>query len=139
MAMGVPMGACFARGSVPDAFAPGTHFSTFGGNPLACWAATRMAHWVRVNSQSIVNKGEALEAMLDEAMPDADAFGAGLLVGFHVPVDRIRFKEACFQRGLIIGAWRPGPGVVKLTPPLNATLDELSKGVDIMRDVLEDM
>ena len=36
---GVPIGACVARGAAAEVFAPGTHGSTFGGNPLACRAA----------------------------------------------------------------------------------------------------
>lgn len=132
LGMGYPVGATLAHGPVSEAFRPGAHFSTFGGGPLACHAVSQMVEWVHENREDIKAKGRYLVDGLAE-IGLQNVRMAGLLVGAQMDQDVVEFAERCFKKGLIIGAFRDGPGTVKLTPPLNVTRSELDEGLEIMK------
>ncbi len=133
VAMGVPTGVCLARGGAADAFTPGSHFSTFGGNPLCCAFVNGMLDWTTPEALELVEqKGHALRDMLEACEWAQNVRGPGLLLAFDLDVDCLRFSQECLKRGLLVGAFRPGPGPVKVTPPLNITRAEASAGLAIM-------
>jgi len=92
LASGVPIGACLARGAAAAVFKPGTHGSTFGGNPLACAAA--LATLAAIEEEGLMKNAErvggVLLAGLREALAGcpgvAEVRGHGLMIG--VELDR---------------------------------------------------
>jgi acetylornithine/N-succinyldiaminopimelate aminotransferase len=143
---GVPIGAMLTIEKLAGALPPGTHGSTFGGNPLACAAA--LAVLKVLDEEKLVEatkaKGEALGKMLDElarAMPDVceGARGEGLLRGLILKPGFVardvlpRVQEA----GVLLTA--AGERVLRFSPPLVVSLAELEEGVKAVRGVLEQL
>lgn len=54
-----------------------------------------------------------------------NARGIGLMVGFDVEFDKVEFGRECLEENLLVVGFRPGPGPVKLTPPLTITDEEI--------------
>lgn len=138
MAGGAPVGACAARGDASIAFEPGTHFSTFGGSPFSCAFVNAMLDWLQSSEgrpEVIEAKGMRMREGL-QAMPWAENVrGVGLLNGFNlVDVDKLHFARQCLERNLLVGLFRPGPGPVKITPPLTITDAEIDWGLQVMDD-----
>jgi acetylornithine/N-succinyldiaminopimelate aminotransferase len=143
---GVPIGAMLTIEKLAGALPPGTHGSTFGGNPLACAAA--LAVLKVLDEEKLVEatktKGEALGRMLDElarAMPEVceGARGEGLLRGLILKPGFVardvlpRVQEA----GVLLTA--AGERVLRFSPPLVVSLAELEEGVKAVRGVLEQL
>jgi len=139
VAAGAPVGATLFRGEVAETFTPGSHFSTFGGNPFSCVMVNAMLDWLFGDEDNgaegaklwtVSPKGEGLKDAIAERLPKAtNVRGPGMLLAFDTPADSITLARECEKRGLLIGAFRKGPGPVKITPPLNVTEDELAEGV----------
>jgi acetylornithine/N-succinyldiaminopimelate aminotransferase len=140
MAMGAPVGSMLARGEVADAFTPGSHFSTFGGSPFASVFVSAMLDWLTPeNLADVRSKGAYLRQELENAPWAKNVRGDGLLNAFDIDVDVREFADRCLRIGLILGVFRDGPGVIKITPPLNVTMDELKMGLMIMGTVYREM
>lgn len=136
VAMGVPVGACLARAPYSDTFTPGTHFSTFGGNPLCCTFVNGMLNWATPSHLGEVeDKGQVLREALARLPYAKNVRGVGMLCAFDLESDGIDFSKRCLDLGLLIGAFRRGPGPVKVTPPLNITIRDLDHGLSLMASV----
>ena len=136
IASGMPLGVCVARAEVMS-WPPGAHASTFGGNPVACAAASAT---IRLLEGGLIANaatgGEHLLGRLRELMGKhrliGDVRGTGLMIGVELVKDR-KTKEraidargalvqAMFKRGvLILGA---GKNAVRLAPPLVLSKDQ---------------
>jgi acetylornithine/N-succinyldiaminopimelate aminotransferase len=140
---GCPIGVMLTTEEVATALPPGTHGSTFGGNPLAS-AAARAVIGI-IEDEDLVSgsktKGERLGAMLAEVardLPDVceGERGAGLLRGLRLKpgfvVRDILPKLA--DEGVLLTA--AGERVLRFTPPLVVTESELAEGVAVVRKVL---
>jgi acetylornithine/N-succinyldiaminopimelate aminotransferase len=140
---GVPIGAMLTTERLAGALPPGTHGSTFGGNPLA--SAAGLAVLQILDEEKLVEgartKGEALGGMLEglaRELPEVceGARGEGLLRGLllrpgFVARDVLpKVQEA----GVLLTA--AGERVLRFSPPLVVTLDELAEGVKAVRKVL---
>jgi acetylornithine/N-succinyldiaminopimelate aminotransferase len=137
VAMGVPTGVCLARAEVAEAFTPGSHFSTFGGNPLCAAFVNGMLDWCTPENLVMVEgKGMHLKRHLAMSGWAKNVRGPGMLIAFDIDVDTIDFAMACLESGLLVGAFRRGPGTVKVTPPLNASLDDLQLGLALMDEAM---
>jgi acetylornithine/N-succinyldiaminopimelate aminotransferase len=126
IAGGFPMGAVLAKEHVAKYLVPGTHGTTFGGNPLACAAANAVLDvllapgFLAEVDRKARNLWRGLE-LLVEKFPEifVDARGAGLLLGLKCIVPQGEFQSACTDAGLLtVGA---GDNVVRLAPPLVVT------------------
>lgn len=139
---GIPIGAMLTTRALSKALVPGTHASTFGGNPLACAVAAAVVDelvegGVLDHAKSMGERlGEGLEAIAAEAGPGKvrEVRGRGLLRGLALvdpPADVI---AACREKGvLVISA---GDNVLRLAPPLTISEDEIDHGLGVLRDVL---
>ncbi|WP_338522722.1 acetylornithine transaminase [Pseudomonas batumici] len=124
---GIPIGACLARGKAAELFTPGSHGSTFGGNPLACRAGCTVLDIIE--EQGLVanarQQGERLLARLRAELGDCPQVlairGQGLMIGIELrqPVRELALIAARDQ-GLLINVTRGK--VIRLLPPL--ILDE---------------
>ncbi|MHB1716192.1 MAG: acetylornithine transaminase [Acidimicrobiales bacterium] len=134
---GMPVGACWARRPVAEAFRPGDHGSTFGGQPLAmsAVAATLQVMEDEHVPERAERAGARLRAGLGRLDGVVDVRGAGLLVG--VVLDGPFAPQACdsaLAAGLVVNA--PKPDVLRLAPPLLVADVEIDAAVDILGAVL---
>ncbi|MDQ0189558.1 aminotransferase class III-fold pyridoxal phosphate-dependent enzyme [Alicyclobacillus cycloheptanicus] len=115
LANGVPVGAVLARAEVAEAFTPGSHGSTFGGNPLAMAAANVVVDIVA--SADFLEHVKATGAYLQQALRrfSDDVSGRGLMVGMTVP-DAKQFVAAAADVGVLLTA--VGEHRVRFVPPL---------------------
>jgi 4-aminobutyrate aminotransferase / (S)-3-amino-2-methylpropionate transaminase / 5-aminovalerate transaminase len=151
IADGFPLGAFTARPDVGNAFKPGDHLSTFGGNPVSCAAA-------------LAN----IEVMLDEKLPEnaaargeqimqrlrkvaektpliGDVRGKGLMIGVELVKDKQKTPAAaetkevrrlCREAGVLVGAGGTFANVIRLQPPLTLTAAEADRICDVVRDAV---
>ncbi|MDB6442993.1 aspartate aminotransferase family protein [Pseudomonas sp. 21TX0197] len=124
---GVPIGACLARGKAAELFTPGSHGSTFGGNPLACRVGCTVLDIIE--EQGLVDnagvQGDRLLTRLRAELADNPNVlairGRGLMIGIELK-QPVRDLALCAARdhGLLINVTRGK--VIRLLPPL--TVDE---------------
>jgi predicted acetylornithine/succinylornithine family transaminase len=127
---GMPVGACWARTEVADAFVPGDHGSTFGGQPLAMAAAlATLRTMLSIDAPQCAQRAsEHLVARLSDLEGVVRIRGKGLLLGVVLdqPVAAAVVSHA-LSHGLIINAVRPD--VVRFTPPITVSADEINEAV----------
>jgi acetylornithine aminotransferase len=138
---GLPIGAIIAKERVAKAFDPGSHGSTFGGNPLVTAAGVAtVQHIVTSNLLTQVNE---IAEYLDSQLADLkmkysfikDIRGKGLLKGIVVEGNApVIVQKSIEQQLLILTA---GPNVVRILPPLTATKEEISQFVIILEKVFQ--
>lgn len=117
IAAGFPLGAMVTFGEASDLFYPGTHNSTFGGNPLATAVGQAVVDEIEKSDlrENIVRRGAELRAAVDGLPFVAGTRGQGLLIGIvlSAPVAG-RVREAAHERGLIVNA--PTDDVIRIAP-----------------------
>jgi len=138
IAGGLPFGGIMANEKCAGVFTPGTHGTTFGGNPVAAAAATYVLD--TINDEFLLQvqeKGDYLRSRI-EAM-DIPCLGAtrgmGLMIGVEVKGDKTNRELALklLEHGLM--CLTAGPGL-RLLPPLTITKEEMDKGLAIMKAAL---
>lgn len=127
---GLPIGATIVRGAAKDLLTPGSHGTTFGGNPVACAAANAVLDTIDAAFISEVrNKGERLAERVAALPGVVEVRGRGLMLG--VVLERPVAKQvvsAGFKHGVIVNA--PSDSVVRLTPTLVIEEAELDAAVN---------
>jgi len=138
---GVPIGACLATAPVAKAFGPGSHASTFGGNPLACAAALAVFRVLldgRVLDQAR-RMGEYLSKGLSECKDRhhlvRDVRGLGLLQGMEVEMDAKTVVAVCLKRGFLVNA--VGEHVLRFIPPLIITQPEVDRLLEVLSHIFD--
>ena len=136
---GLPIGATISRGAAADLFTPGTHGTTFGGNPVACAAAAAVLELVDDSFVAdVARKGEKLRRELSKSPYVATVRGRGLMLGVVLNTSVAKDVVAAgFKHGLILNA--PSSEVVRLTPPLVITDAELDQAIERLHKVLEEV
>jgi acetylornithine/N-succinyldiaminopimelate aminotransferase len=122
---GLPIGACVAFGKAADLFTPGSHGTTFGGNPIACAAGLAVIRTIAGEGllDHVKRVGEQLRRGI-EGHPAVDHVrGAGLLLGV-VLKEPIAAKLAADlkEAGFLVNA--PTPSVIRLAPPLIVSTEQ---------------
>jgi 4-aminobutyrate aminotransferase len=152
VASGMPLGGIIAKSEVMD-WLPGTHYSTFGGNPISCAAAIAAIDVMKKEKiLDNVNKvGEHVLKVCKEWGEKYDLIGdvrgKGLMIGFEL-VDNRKTKspavEKCkkflienLKRGLLL--LRCGMSTIRIIPPLNIDLDLADQALEIMEGVLKEI
>ena len=122
LANGVPMGACLARGSAASAFKPGSHGSTFGGNPLACAAALATLAVIRDEGllENAAIMGETVRTGLRSRLAGKagvrEVRGQGLMIGIELDRPCGDLVRHGLEHGVLINV--TAENVVRLLPPL---------------------
>jgi acetylornithine/N-succinyldiaminopimelate aminotransferase len=137
---GVPIGALMATGRLASAFGPGTHGSTFGGNPLA--TAAGIAVLETILSEGILDNcrrvGEYFLRRLGELKQKneriRDVRGRGLIVAVELTVPGGEFVLKCMERGLLINC--TNGNVLRFVPALILTKTDVEKAMEILASVL---
>ncbi|MFE9324093.1 aspartate aminotransferase family protein [Nocardia sp. NPDC052278] len=143
IASGLPMGAVLARETLAGALPPGSHASTFGGNPVAAAAARATLEVIDTEDipGNVERSGRTLASRLrelaaDDTLPVTAARGTGLLQGLELSatVDPQHLLGQLREQGLLLTV--VAERVLRFTPPLNLTADELEWGLDTLHSVL---
>jgi len=143
---GVPIGACFARGAAAEVFGPGSHGSTFGGNPLACRAASTVLEVLE--SERLAERAtglgtrmlDAFRAGLAEVSGVEQIRGRGLMLGIQLDRPCGDLVPHALEQGLLINV--TAERVIRLLPPLIIDEQQADAIVDtvvrLVRDFLGD-
>lgn len=139
---GFPIGAIIAKAEVARAFDPGSHGSTFGGNPLAVTAGlATIQHIMSTNLLKEVNElaqffKNELQKLMDKFPFIEDIRGKGLLIGMVIPGKAIEIvQKAISHQVLILSA---GPDVVRILPPLTASKEEILELIVVLEKIFQD-
>ena len=137
---GLPLGAMLAREDVAKSFKPGSHASTFGGNPVACNAGLAVMNTLLKGgalkncakmSRLLVNGFERLRA---RAPFVRGIRGKGLLLGLELDIDGTKIVDECMQEGLLLNC--TAAKILRFVPPLTITAKEVERGLAILEKVL---
>ncbi len=139
---GVPIGAMLARDSVAASFGPGSHGSTFGGNPLATAAA--LAVMKELTEGKVLDNCTAMGAYLRlglEQLKKDFAFvrevrGHGLMLGMELEIDGAPLVQRALELGLLINC--TVGKVLRFVPPLTVGREEIDRALEILRRVLSE-
>jgi len=137
---GFPLGACLVNKKVASGMKPGSHGTTFGGNPLAMSVGNAVLDVILKkgflkNVQKISKYFHTELRKLQVEYPNVikEVRGLGLLIGLKLSVDQTKFiKKLLDNRMLTIKA---SENVVRLLPPLNVKKKEIDLGIAILRKV----
>ncbi|MET0023891.1 MAG: aspartate aminotransferase family protein [Sedimenticola sp.] len=139
---GVPIGACLAKGKAAEVFGPGTHGSTFGGNPLACAAAVAVVETLekddlparadQLSGKLLADFADALEGVADVE----EIRGTGLLIGIELDRPCPELVSQALEQGLLINV--TAEKVVRLLPPLVMSDDEAEQLVSTLSNLIKE-
>jgi acetylornithine aminotransferase len=142
LANGLPIGACMARGEAATALTPGTHGSTFGGNPLvsrtACTVLDIMERDALARHAGEIGEG-MLAAFRERLAGDTgirDIRGRGLMIGIELDRAAAPLRMAAYERGVLINVTQEK--VVRLLPPLIIDREQSELIVDTVCRVIEE-
>lgn len=142
IASGMPLGAMLARASVMEAWGPGAHGSTYGGNPVACAAALAtlelledglIANAAARGAQALAGLW-ALAARFEGLIREVRGLGLMLGIEFDTPDHAEEVQWECFQRGLLV--LECGRSSVRLSPPLVVSEAEMTTGLGLFGEAV---
>lgn len=140
---GLPIGAVIARSDVADAFTPGTHASTFGGNPLVTSVAKIVVEELLGGLLENVRKCEKILKrhlkVLLKKYPSIilSVRGMGLMWGIELRMEANEVVERAMKKGLLLNAVQQR--VIRITPPLIIRKRELLQGLAILEEVFKEI
>ncbi|MEP1231634.1 MAG: aspartate aminotransferase family protein [Litorimonas sp.] len=137
---GFPLGACIASEEVAKHMVPGTHGSTYGGNPMAM-AVGNIAFDIMSDPAFLENVVEMSNVMkqqfesLKDEFPDVvvDVRGKGLLCGMKLKKNNVKVRMALFDDGFLVGT--AGDNVLRMAPPLIISPEHIREAVGKLRKV----
>jgi acetylornithine aminotransferase len=143
LANGVPIGACVARGPAAEAFSPGRHGSTFGGNPLASRTACTVLDIMK--SEDLNGRAEQMGEWMSGAFRSRlqgnegirDIRGRGLMIGIELDRDVNHFKTDALDQGLLLNITRDN--IIRLLPPLIIDQAQAEQIVDTVCNLIESL
>lgn len=139
LANGVPIGACLAKGNAAKILVPGTHATTFGGNPLACAAA-------------LATTDQLIDGVIDQAASTGDKMlqslrralrgcnlvkeirGKGMMIAVELHESCIDVAEQALKRGVLLNV--TADSVIRLLPPLNLSASDAEKLIQTVADLV---
>jgi len=133
LASGIPIGAVVAKKEVSDAFSPGSHGSTFGGNPISATAAyATISYMINENVvPHVIALGEYLQNKLNDLQKQfsfiQEIRGVGLLQGIELKksVQAKTIIDSLREKGVLV--LPAGEQVVRILPPLTVTIEEINE------------
>lgn len=137
LAGGVPIGVCLSGEKCANVFTPGTHGSTFGGNPISC--AGGLAVLKKINTPGFLDEVAAKGKYIREKLltiPEVDSVtGMGLMIGIELKTKKAAdIVKAALNKGLLLLTAKTK---VRLLPPLTISYEEIDKGLAILEELLK--
>src|SRR5579872_821105 len=148
IADGFPLGGFIAADGIADAFRPGEHLSTFGGNPVCC--AAGLANLEVMQAEHLPERSAALgeralvrlRALTEESSLVGEVRGLGLMIGIELVLDRdskepaaaaaAEVRRHCREHGVLVGVGGQLGNVVRIQPPLVISEEELDEGLEVV-------
>jgi len=139
---GLAIGAMMARPEIAASLVPGTHASTFGGNPLACAAGVAVIE--AIEQEGLIDNTntmgqythEKLE-QLKQKYPVIDHIrGKGLMIGIQLTLPGAAIVSQCLEKGLRINCTQET--VLRFMPSMTVTKEEIDRAVGILDNVLNE-
>lgn len=137
---GVAIGAMTAKKEIAKSLIPGSHASTFGGNPLACAAGVAVFETIekeglldnvkKMGSYSI----EQLKLLQKTHKIIKAVRGVGLMVGIELNVNGAEIIKNCIRAGLFLNCTHDT--VIRFMPPLNVKKEHIDEGLNILTSIL---
>lgn len=135
MAGGLPMGAVLFGEKLKDTVTPGTHGSTFGGNPVcAAGACSIVSRIDEAFLKDVRDKSEYIRTFLSKVKGVKSISGMGLMLGIEIDKDAKAVAGACLKNGLLV---LTAKNKIRLLPALNISMRELEEGLNILKEVIE--
>ncbi|AIE59327.1 acetylornithine transaminase [Bacillus methanolicus] len=138
---GLPIGAVIGKIELESAFGPGSHGSTFGGNPVSVAAAIATMETIFQEEflKNTVEKGKyligKLKTVLGKSPIVSEIRGMGLMIGIELKTDVQRLLSELRKNGLI--ALPAGSNVLRLLPPLTVTVEEIDEAAVIIEATIQ--
>ena len=132
------MGACLCVEKLGNVMTAGTHGTTFGGNPIACAAAKEVLSRVATEDflKEVNEKGEYIREKLKTMANVSEVRGMGMMIGIVTEKDNAKeIAKKCVENGLLI---LTAKNLLRLLPPLNITYEEIDRGLNILKKVMEE-
>ncbi|MFA7163385.1 MAG: acetylornithine/succinylornithine family transaminase [Eubacteriales bacterium] len=130
---GLPIGATMLGDKVKDVLTPGSHGSTYGGNPVACAGAINVIN--RLDEKLLAGvreKADYIKAELEGVEGILSLTGKGLLIGIETTKEAQRVLSECREKGVLL---LTAKHKVRLLPPLTISFDQLSKAINVIKEV----
>ena len=139
---GVPIGAIIAKEGIANVLSPGTHASTFGGNPLACSAGVSVLETIKNDLilEKVQKMGKYLHKKLLQLKKEfphliKEIRGSGLMWGIELNRPGSDIVSKCMSKGLLINCTHEN--VIRFMPALTVTKSQLRRGIKILKSVLK--
>jgi len=131
---GLPLGCAILGEKVENTLTAGTHGTTFGGNPICTAGALSILS--RIDDAllaDVIKKGEYIKSELECAKGVKSVTGLGLMLGIETEKDAKEIARECLEKGVIV---LTAKSKVRLLPPLNIKMEELTKAIRILKGVI---
>ncbi len=133
---GLPLGAVIFGEKTADCVTPGSHGSTFGGNPVCAAGALSIVERIDERLLNEVNeKSEYIKNFVNNIKGVNGLSGKGLMLGISCGKNAGEVAKECLENGLLVLTAHKNK--VRLLPALNITREELDKGLNILKEVIE--
>ena len=136
LAGGIPIGVCLSGEKCAKVLTPGTHGSTFGGNPISCAGGLAVLNTVNKPGflDEVAKKGDYFRKKLLTSPEVASVSGIGMMIGIELKNKKAGdVVKAALDQGLLLLTAKTK---VRLLPPLTITYEEIDKGLDILLSIL---
>ncbi len=138
---GIPIGAMIARAEFASSFTPGSHGSTFGGNPVACAAALAVID--ALEQDGVLDNASSVGGYMLERLGKfarscdqiVEVRGLGMIIGVVLKHDARPIVEECVKQRLLVNG--TAGNVLRLLPPLNLTREEADAGLAIIENAFK--
>ncbi len=133
LAGGLPLGATLLGAKVSGVFTPGTHGSTFGGNPVCCAGAISILG--RIDDELLKGVRERSEFIINElsGAPGVESVtGLGLMLGVKTSKPAVEVISACMAKGVLV---IKAKDKVRLLPALNIPMEQLKQATAVIKEV----
>jgi 4-aminobutyrate aminotransferase len=148
IANGLPLSAVGASATLLDQWLPGSHGTTFGGNPVSCAASAATVNELRSVVPGVRSLSEHAfsrwERLKEEHATIGDVRGLGLMIGIELvtegntpnPEAYSDISDYALGKGMFILNCGPDGNIIRFVPPLNVTPDDLDRGIDILGEAI---
>ena len=141
LANGIPIGVCLARGPAADVLSPGTHGSTFGGNPFSCTVANTVLEVIEEEGllEHAARMGERLRQNIESGIfaPErvVEIRGRGMMMGIEMDSPCTELVSMALERGLLVNV--TAERVIRMLPPLNLSEAEVDQVAERLCDSIK--
>lgn len=135
---GLPIGACLCTEELGSVMSAGTHGSTFGGNPIVCAGADYVLDKISTPEflRNVCDSGDYMRSTISAFKNVKSVRGMGMMIGIEVEGKAgAEVAKKCIENGLIVLTAKT---LVRLLPPLNITKEQIDKGLEILKKIIEE-